>query len=128
MVNCFKHLQVYTFIPKSKKKINTQFSVQKCPNTSILYTTDTHFTFLQQKLDLFLFSHLLTCKNSTIYWDVMLLALILHLSFLKFFSFFKLTMPSQKAVLIRLKIRKISFTAIVINSYSFSIAIKITVF
>ena len=42
-----------------------------------------------------LFSHLLTSKNSTIFWDVTLLALILDLSFFKGFLFFKFNMPSQ---------------------------------
>ena len=46
---------------------------------------------------LFLFSHLLTCKNLTIFKDAMLLALILHLSFFKRFVFFKFNMPSPKS-------------------------------
>ena len=44
---------------------------------------------------MFLFSHLLTSKNSTIFWDATLLALILDLSFFKCFLFFKFNMPSQ---------------------------------
>ena len=46
---------------------------------------------------IFLFSHLLTCKNSTIMWNAALLSLILHLSFIKCFAFFKFNMSSQKS-------------------------------
>ena len=44
----------------------------------------------------FLLSNLVTCKNSTIFQDTTLLALILRLSFSKCFPFFKVTTPSQK--------------------------------
>ena len=36
-------------------------------------------------------------KSSTIYWDATLLALILHLSFFKFFAFFKFNMLDKKS-------------------------------
>ena len=63
----------------------------KCKNVLIppFCILPTHTLQLFSKtLDLFLFSHLLTCANPTICWDATLLALI---------AFFKSNMPSQKS-------------------------------
>ena len=53
------------------------------------------------KLVLFLFFlfffHILRCNNSTMFLDATISASILHLSFFKFFVFFKFNMPSQKS-------------------------------
>ena len=80
-------------------KSNTIF----CPKIS--YINDTHFYNPPVKSVLFLFSHLLISKNSSIFWDATLLTSILHLSYFTCFTFFKFNMPSQKGVLIWLKIK-----------------------
>ena len=67
ILNWFKHFDQKTQIT----------FVQKCFNTLIFYNTHTHFYNPSIKTELFLFSHLLTCKNSTIFWDAILQALIL---------------------------------------------------
>ena len=48
-----------------------------------------HWNHYSVKIYYIYFSHLLTCKNSTIFWNVALLVLILHLSFFKCFAFFQ---------------------------------------
>ena len=68
----------------------------KCSNIPMSCTTNAHFYIPSVKLVLFLFSHLLTCKTYTISYHAPLLALILHLTFLKYFAFYKFNMPSQK--------------------------------
>ena len=80
----------------------------------------------QQKSCLFLFSHLLTCKNSTIFWDAKLLRLILYLPFFKCFTFFKFTMPNKKPDKIN-NIRTI-FIKIIIKINSVKIYTKNTYF
>ena len=57
---------------KSDKKIISILYASKCPNTSIL-----HKALLSKSRFYFLFSHPLTRKNSTIYWDDTLLVSML---------------------------------------------------
>ena len=76
----------------------------------------------QQKLVLFLFSHLLICKNFTIFYDVTPLALIIHLYFSKCFAPFKFASPSQNSDMNN-RIR-IIFTKIIIKINFFKIYSK----
>ena len=96
-------------------KISELYQVTKC-SISIL-TLDTLKALLHENPFCF-FSHLLTYKNSIIFQDATLTALIPHLSFFKYFAFF-----NKKAVPIRLKIKTIRH-----DKKLFQIAIKITAF
>ena len=73
-----------------------------------------------------LFSYLLICKNSTIFYDPTLLRLILYLSLFKCFEFFKFNMPSQKSD--KNNCIRIIFTKIIIKINVIKIYIKNTHF
>ena len=66
-------------------KIFELYQVFVWQNVSIPLTRIKSIT--QEKSVLFLFSHILTYKNSTIFWDATLLALILHSSSLNALQF-----------------------------------------
>ena len=69
-------------------------------------------TTFQYKSALFLYSHILKCKNFTMQEFALstLLALILHLNFFKYFVFFKFNMLDKKAVLTIEKIKIVCLT------------------
>ena len=69
ILNWFKHFD--------QKNQTTFFKNVSIPLYFII-PAHTHFYNPSIKTELFLFSHLLTCKNSTIFWDAILQALILH--------------------------------------------------
>ena len=66
----------------------------RCPNASILYTTDALKAFLSRNC-FFSFSSSSVIPPS--FEDAKLLTLTLHLSSFKYFAFFEFAMPSQNS-------------------------------
>ena len=127
VLNCFKYFLICfgTNVPKNQ----TRKIFKSCPSYLIFTKISSGKMFqqyqnvyinsiTQQKLVLFLCSHLLAFENPTIAQDVTLLVLVFHVSFFKGFVFFKFNMLDKKGVLIRLKIKAICLTRkLFLNSY-----------
>ena len=112
-------------VPISPNCILPTYSLTKCFNTSILYTTDQHFYYSSVKIGSISFfsSSRKHQSNPIIFCDATLLALIVQLYFFKCFAFFKFNMLDKKLFWLKKKLEQFARQKIF-----FLIVIKITVF